>query len=117
LIVPSDDKNKVKLWFLIALLAVLATAQSQSATPPPASEPAQPPDPPVKFAITHAEEARPQYVRIFNLPEGMREIVLPPVYHTVDESAPKTRTDAEPQPIRILNLEEGTREIATPREP
>jgi hypothetical protein len=96
----------VKPLLLIALWASLATAQS----------PVQPSNP-VSFKITHVEASKPQIIRIYNLDEGTREIVLPPAAVLLSELADsrkseKTRVVAgEPQTIVIFNLGEGTREI------
>jgi hypothetical protein len=84
--------------FLIAFTAVWALAGQQTAEP-------------VKFEITHVEEREPQIVRIFNLEEGTRVVVLPPRFVTVKSEKPSSELA---QPIRIFNLEEGVREIAVP---
>jgi hypothetical protein len=95
----------VKPLFLLALTATLAAAQSQPA------------EPPVKFAITHVESSKPQIVRIYNLDEGVREIVLPPAPVLMSQlpdplKTEKARVEAgQPQTIVIFNLGEGTREI------
>lgn len=91
------------MWFLIAVIAL-----SQQGTPVET-------DSPVSFKITHVESSKPQIVRIFNLDEGMRVIVLPPVRIIAADSGPApTAVEAEKSaPIRIFNLStEGTREIA-----
>ena len=96
------------------LIALAAAAKRQSASPPLPAEPIQPPEP-VRFEITHVEASQPQFIRIFNLYKGTREIVLPPANLL---QAEKTHIEANhPQPIRILNLGEGTREIALPPAP
>jgi len=61
----------------------------------------------VSFAVTHAEDAHPQYIRIYNLPDGLREIVFRRV----------TSWDDDPsRPIRIYNaLSEGVQEIVLPQ--
>ncbi len=61
---------------------------------------------PVNFAVTHAEDAHPQYIRIYNLPDGPREILF--------RRAPSWDDDPS-RPIRIFNsLSEGIQEIALP---
>jgi hypothetical protein len=61
----------------------------------------------VSFAVTHAEDAHPQYIRIFNLPDGPREIVFRRVSSWDDDAS---------RPIRIFNsLSEGVQEIAVPQ--
>jgi hypothetical protein len=84
--------------FLNAFTAIWAIAGQQAAEP-------------VKFELTHVEDREPQIVRIFNLEEGTREIVLPPRFVTVKAEKPSSEGA---QPIRIFNLEEGVREIAVP---
>ena len=60
----------------------------------------------VSFSVTHAEDAHPQIVHIYNLDEGPRSLVLPRVQSEDDDS---------PRPIRIFNvLGEGVQEIAQP---
>jgi len=75
-------------------------AAGQSSTPE-----AVRPDNPVTFSITHEEATKPQVVRIFNLDEGTRVIVLPPAHMTVTELSEKGRAAI------IFNLGEGTREV------
>lgn len=79
------------------------------------STPIQLPEP-VKFSIEHVEEGKPQFIFIFNLDEGTKKIVLPPIYHRVDPSKPE-KPKEEPQIIRIFNLDEGTNEIVLPPAP
>ena len=58
---------------------------------------------PVTFYVTHVEDADPKIVRIYNLDEGPRAIVLP---REQSEDADSSR------PIRIFNaLSEGVKEI------
>ncbi len=47
------------------------------AAAPRAAAAATTPPEPVKFKVTHVEASEPQIIRIFNLDEGTREIVLP----------------------------------------
>ena len=96
----SSDERSVKLLFLIKLV------QSQSGAPQPVAEPIRP-ESPVIFAINHVEETAPHVIRIFNLPEGMREVVLPPA-----QFGDLAKAERTVEPIRIFNLSEGTREIA-----
>ena len=98
----------MKLLLLIALAASSATAQSPG-------EPIQPSNP-VSFKITHVEASKPQVIRIYNLDEGIREIVLPPAPVLLSELTDQRRSEkthgaTEPQTIVIFNLGEGTREV------
>jgi hypothetical protein len=62
---------------------------------------------PVSFSVTHVEDAHPKFIHIYNLEDGPRAIVLPPV-HSED-------TDPS-RPIRIFNSSaEGVQEIAPPK--
>jgi hypothetical protein len=69
------------------------------------------------------EASKPQVVRIFNLDEGPREIVLPPAPILVSElsdppRSEKAHSDAgKPQTVVIFNLGEGTREIELSTQP
>jgi len=70
-------------------VSAIAVALQGSAGPQPSEEPklaAEPEQPasPVKFAITHVEAFQPRIIRIFNLDEGTREIVLPPALESLD---------------------------------
>jgi hypothetical protein len=61
---------------------------------------------PVSFSITHVEDTHPQIIRIYNLDDGARAIVLPRSQSGAADSS---------QPIRIFNaLGEGVQEIAQP---
>ena len=61
---------------------------------------------PVSFSITHVEDTHPKIIRIYNLDDGPRAIVLP---HAQSEDADSSR------PIRIFNaLAEGVQEIEQP---
>jgi hypothetical protein len=61
---------------------------------------------PVSFSVTHAEDAHPQIIHIYNLDDGPRAIVLP---HAQSEDADSSR------PIRIFNASgEGVQEIEQP---
>ncbi len=68
---------------------------------------------PVKFEITHAENVKPQIVRIYYLDDGIHEVVLPPV---------PLNDDALVQPdlppiVKIFNLDGGPRGILLPALP
>jgi hypothetical protein len=104
----------VKRWFLIALAATVASAQDHPAAPPPTDEPTQPPSP-VTFQVTHVEDTKPLIIRIFNLPEGTREIVLAPP-PPLSYGTPDPLVEAsQPRIIRVFNvLDEGTHEIVLP---
>ncbi len=59
---------------------------------------------PVSFSVTHVEDAHPQIIRIYNLEDSPRAIVL---------SRPQSEDSSGP--IRIFNaLGEGVQEIAQP---
>ncbi len=89
----SADQSRVTITLQVSsqeLAAALHPAahpvQPATAAPEPlavpveiaAVRPAGAPPQPVKFEVTHTEASQPQIVRIFNLDEGTREIVLPP---------------------------------------
>ena len=81
------------------MTAVLAIMAARLAGAPQPMEP-------VSFSVTHVEDAHPKFIHIYNLEDGTRAIVLPPV-HSED-------TDPS-RPIRIFNaLAEGVQEIAQP---
>jgi hypothetical protein len=64
--------------------------------------------PPVSFSLTHVEDAHPQIIRIYNLDDGPRAIVLP---HAQSDDSTSAR------PIRIFNASaEGVQEIAQPQQ-
>jgi hypothetical protein len=60
---------------------------------------------PVRFSVTHIEDTDPQIIRIYNLDEGPRAIVL---LRAQSDDADSSR------PIRIFNLGERVLEIAQP---
>lgn len=100
--VPADQ-IVVRFLVLISLAAAVATAQS----PPPAAE-AQPSPDVFKFEVTHLEATKPRYIRIFNLDEGTRLILLPPPR----SSASGFAQSSEDSFALIFNgSEEGIREI------
>ena len=99
----------------------MATAESHPAALQSASEPAEEATA-VRFAITHVEETQPQYIRIFNLPEGTRMILLLPAPQFTSELFQPSNAAGDdreaPRIIRIFNvLDEGAREIALPPAP
>ena len=96
------DQIVVRFLVLISLAAAVATAQS-----PPAAE-AQPSPDVFKFEVTHLEATKPRYIRIFNLDEGTRLILLPPPR----SSASGFAQSSEDSFALIFNgSEEGIREI------
>jgi hypothetical protein len=61
---------------------------------------------PVTFAVTHAEDAHPQYIRIYNLPGGPREILF---------RRASSWDDDPDRPIRIFNSSDGIEVIVLPQ--
>lgn len=68
---------------------------------------------PVKFEITHLENAKPQIVRIYYLDDGIHELALPPVPPSDEALA---QPDLPPI-VKIFNLDGGPRGILLPALP